>query len=250
LDKKQFQGKNALVTGSSSGIGRAVAENLGTRGANVVVNFPFDREEANAGQVVDTINQAGGRAIAVKADMTRLPDITRIFDEAEAAFGKLNFVVSNVGGNLSRKTIDEVTEEDYDAGTTLNAKSQFFVLQQAGRRVCDGGRIVALSSSSTTLAYSGIAVYCGAKAAVELYVRVLAREVGARGITVNTVAPGLTLTPGSSAPAERRDWVKSITPLARLGVGQDVGDAVTMLLGDDAHWITAQHIKAGGGAFS
>jgi 3-oxoacyl-[acyl-carrier protein] reductase len=246
----QFAGKHAVITGSSSGIGRATAETLGARGASVTVNYPSARE-ADAGQeVVAAIEASGGQAVAVQGDMTKLLEIAAFFDAAEARFGGIDFVVSNVGANLKRLTIDEVTEADYDRGHTLNGKSQFFVLQQAGRRVRDHGRIVATSSSSVTLAYSGTAIYCGAKAATELYVRVLAQELGPRGITVNTVAPGLTITPGSTSSETRKAWVQDITPLGRLGVAQDIADSIVMLLGDDAHWITAQHIKAGGGAFS
>jgi 3-oxoacyl-[acyl-carrier protein] reductase len=184
--------------------------------------------------------------------MVKLADIARLFDEAEKAFGKLDIVVSNVGGNFGRwAKIEDVTEEEFDGGTAFNAKSSFFVMQQAARRVRDNGRIVALSSSSTTLAYEGVGVYAGAKAAVELYARTLAKEIGHRGITVNTVAPGLTLTDaGNRAPADRQEWIRQITPLGRLGVAGDVADVITLVLRDDAHWLTGQHIKAGGGAFS
>src|SRR5258707_8882114 len=151
-----FDGKNALVTGSSSGIGRATAEGLGARGASVTVNYPNDAQAAAAEEIVSAIRSDGGKAIAVKADLTRMDAIPSLFDEAERAFGPLDMVVSNVGGNLKRLKIEEVTEEDFDAGMAFNAKSQFFVLQQAARRVRDGGRIVATSSSTVTLAYPGI----------------------------------------------------------------------------------------------
>ncbi len=249
---RQFEGKTALVTGSSQGIGRAVAEILGNRGAAVTLNYPFDADRANADAGVAAIKAAGGRAVAVQADVTKLPDIQRLFDESERAFGPLDFVVSNAGGTLKFSTIADCSEELFDKTTSLNAKGTFFVLQQAARRLRDNGRIVGLSSSTTRLPYAGTAPYAGSKAAIELYCKVLSKEVGARGITVNSVSPGMTDTEGlrsSGVPQERYEIVKNLTPLGRIGTARDVAEVIVMLLGDDAHWITGQHVNAGGGAF-
>jgi 3-oxoacyl-[acyl-carrier protein] reductase len=248
----QFKGKTALVTGSSQGIGRAVGETLGKRGAAVTLNYPRDEDRANAEAGVAAIVAAGGRAVAVKADVTRLSEIERLFDEAEKAFGRLDFVVSNAGGNIRHSLVMETTEELFDAVTTLNAKATFFVFQQAAKRMNDYGRLIGLSSSTTRLPYAGNAIYAGAKAAIELYCKTLSKEIGHRGITVNSVSPGMTITEGlraSTVPPERFELVKNMTPLGRLGEAQDVADSIIMLLGDDAHWITGQHINAGGGAF-
>jgi 3-oxoacyl-[acyl-carrier protein] reductase len=248
----QFEGKAALVTGSSQGIGRALAETLGERGAAVTLNYPFEANRAGAEAGAEAIRAAGGRAIAVQADVTKLPDIARLFDEAEAAFGPLDFVISNAGGIVKFSLMVDCTEALFDAATTLNAKGTFFVMQQAARRLRDNGRIIGLSSSTTRLPYAGTAPYAGSKAAIELYCKVLSKEVGARGITVNSVSPGMTDTEGmrsSKPPPERIDIVRNMTPLGRIGVAGDVADAIVMLLGEDARWITGQHINAGGGAF-
>jgi 3-oxoacyl-[acyl-carrier protein] reductase len=249
---KQFEGKAALITGSSQGIGRALAEALGARGAAVTLNYPFEADRAGAEAGVAAITAAGGRAQAVQADVTKLPDIARLFDAAEAGFGPLDFVVSNAGGIVKFSMFADVTEALFDAATTLNAKGTFFVMQQAARRLRDNGRIIGLSSSTTRLPYAGTAPYAGAKAAIELYCKVLSKEVGARGITVNSVSPGMTDTEGmrsSAPPPERIDIVRGMTPLGRIGVAEDVAGAILMLLSDDARWITGQHINAGGGAF-
>lgn len=252
MDYKQFAGKTALVTGSSQGIGRALAETLGKRGAAVTFNYPFDSDAANAQEGVEAVKKAGGKAIAVKADITKVSEIVRLFDEAENAFGQLDFAIANAGGIVEFSTIADCTEELFDAATTLNAKHTFFVFQQAAKRLRDNGRIIGLSSSTTRIVYPGNAPYAGAKSAIETYAKVLCKELGARGITVNTVAPGLTLTPAplnSNMPKERFELVKSMTPLGRLAIAQDVADVILMLLSDDAHWVTGQHINAGGGAF-
>jgi 3-oxoacyl-[acyl-carrier protein] reductase len=248
----QFDGKTALVSGSSQGIGKAVAVTLGKRGAAVTLNYPRDEDRANAEAGVAEIKAAGGRAIAVKADVTKLADIARLYDEAEKAHGKLDFVVANAGGNIRHALFADTTEELWEAVNNLNAKSTFFIFKEAVKRLNDNGRLIGLSSSTTRIVYAGNGIYAGAKAAIELYCKTLSKEIGHRGITVNSVAPGMTDTEGlraSTVPPERYELVKGLTPLGRLGVAQDVADVILMLLGEDAHWVTGQHVNAGGGAF-
>lgn len=243
-------GKVALVTGASRGIGRAIAEALGERGAAVVVNHPGGAEAAEAAAAVAAIAAAGGRALAVETDLTQISAIEPLFDACEKAFGQPDFVISNVGGIVRSCRIADFDEALFDEVMNLNVKSAFFVLQQAARRVRDGGRIIALSSSTTSQPYPGTAVYGGGKAAVELFCRVLAHEVGERGVTVNSIAPGLTTSHGMLAappPEARIAQVIASTALKRLGTPEDIAAAVMMLLGDDAGWITGQCIRAGGG---
>ncbi|WP_404478877.1 SDR family oxidoreductase [Novosphingobium sp. BL-52-GroH] len=249
---KQFEGKTALVSGSSQGIGKAVAIELARRGAAVTINYPRESDRHNADAVLEEIAAFGGKAVAVMADIMKVSAILELFDGAEAAHGKLDFVIANAGGNIRHATFLDTDEELFDAVNALNAKSTFFMFREGAKRMNDGGRLIGLSSSTTRVVYPGTGAYAGCKSAIEMYCKTLSKEVGHRGITVNSVAPGMTVTEGlqaSTVPEERYELVKSITPLGRLGVAQDVGNVILMLLGDDAGWVTGQHVNAGGGAF-
>jgi len=245
-----FAGKNALVTGSSQGMGLAIARALAQRGATVTLNAPDATAQAKAEEAARALCAQGARAVAVQADVTVLAQIKHLFGAARAAHGELDFVVSCVGGTPGFARFEAADEALWERTTTLTAKSMFFVLQQAAACVRDGGRIVGISSTLPRMPYPGAAIYAGAKAAVEVYCKTLAKEIGPRGITVNCIAPGLTLTEGVDmyGVAEKRfDEVKNATPLGRLGTPQDIADAVMTLLADDAHWITGQCIVAAGG---
>lgn len=243
-----FQGKVALVTGSSRGIGRAVAERLGAGGARVLVNYRSD--ETAAAEVVTAIERSGGAAVAVRADVSDPGEIRGVFDTAEAHFGALDVVVSNVGTARFAPLVD-VTEDDFDTVFATNTRAGFVVLREAARRIRDGGRIVAISAGVTRTHRPGSGVYAASKAALEELVRVLAKEVGYRGITVNAVLPGAVRTDAllAGVPEEVRVARVADTPLGRLGEPGDIADVVTFLASDAGRWVTGQHIAAGGGAF-
>jgi 3-oxoacyl-[acyl-carrier protein] reductase len=168
-------GKVAIVTGSSRGIGRAVAERLGKDGASVVVNYVRNGDKSR--EVVSAIEAAGGRALAVRADMSQIADVRRLFQETLDHFGRLDILVNNAG-LFQTHSIAEVTEDEFDAAFALNAKGAFFAFQEAARRMGDGGRIINISSCSTAMSLSGFAVYVGSKAAGEQFARALAKELG------------------------------------------------------------------------
>lgn len=235
-------GKVAVVTGASRGIGRAIVMRLARDGASVVVNYAAGRAEADA--VVAAIGQHGGTATAIAADIADRGAIGALFDRAVAQFGGIDIVVSNAGV-LKTAVVADVTEADFDRVFTINTRGAFFVLQESARRVRDGGRIVSISSSITRWPLPLTAVYGGSKAAVELFTRVLAKELGPRGITVNAVAPGGTATDMLSA--ERVRALATETAFGRAGRPEDIADAVAMLVGPDAHWITGQTIHVSGG---
>jgi 3-oxoacyl-[acyl-carrier protein] reductase len=249
MSQASLEHKTAIVTGSSQGIGCAIAYALAARGANVVVNYPSDPEAGRAAAVAEGIRTLGRHALSVRADVTHVAEIRALFDQAEARFGRIDIVVSNAGGAARLTPIAEVTEAEYDAATALNAKAHFFVLQEAARRLPNDGRIVVIASSTTAMPYAGSATYAGAKAAAELYARVLAKEVGVRGITVNAVSPGPILTEAARAAGSlvRFDTALKMTPLGRLGEPEDVADVVAFLATHEARWITGQNIRAGGG---
>jgi len=248
-----FANKTALVTGSSQGMGLAIARALAQRGAKVTLNAPDATERQKAERAVLDIRAAGGRAVAVQADVTDPAQISHLFNAARTAHGELDFVISCVGGtgvSPGFARFEEADETLWERTTTLTAKSMFFVLKQAAACLRDGGRIVGISSTIPRMPYPGVAIYAGAKAAVEVYCKTLAKEIGHRGITVNCIAPGLTLTEGVGmygvAP-ERFDAVKNATPLGRLGTPKDIADTVMVLLSAEAHWLTGQCIVAAGG---
>jgi 3-oxoacyl-[acyl-carrier protein] reductase len=240
----ELQGKNAIVTGGSRGIGRAIALGLAARGAAVAVGYAANRDRAEA--VVADIATIGGKAVAVGADLARPSEVARLFDEAERTLGPLDIVYANAADALVKPLV-ECTEDDFDRMFSVNAKGVFFTLQQAATRLRDGGRIVATSTGGTQMFFTETSLYLGTKGAVEQFVRVLARELGDRGITVNALSPGFTDT--DLLPDRDREVAASASPLGRVGQPEDVADVAVFLAGDGARWITGQNIAAGGGVF-
>ncbi len=238
----ELAGKGALVTGASRGIGRAIAVMLGARGAAVAVNYKND--EAAARDTVVAIEQAGGRAIAIQADVADTAAIGRMFDEAEAALGPLDIVVANAGFVLGKKAVD-ITEADYDSVFATNARGAFFTMQQGARRIRDGGRIIAISAAGTRTWFPGMSLYLGSKGALEQFVRVFSRELGRRDITVNAVLPGFTQTDmmgegDHGGPA-------ALSPFRRIGTAREVAEMVAFLASERGRWVTGQRIAADGG---
>jgi 3-oxoacyl-[acyl-carrier protein] reductase len=240
----QLSGKVAIVTGSSRGIGRAIAERLAADGAAVVVNYV--RGEQDAQEVVKAIRERGGQAVAIRADVAQPAEVRRLFAEARNAFGALDIVVANAGVAVI-KSIAESTEEEFDRVFDANTKGVFFTLQEAARNVRDGGRIVVVSTGGTRMLMSGTGLYLGSKGAVEQFVRVLSRELGPRNITVNALSPGFTDT--DLLPQRDRDIAAGMSPFTRIGEPAEVASVAAFLASDDARWVTGQNVGAGGGVF-
>lgn len=241
-----LSGKVALVTGASRGIGRGIAERLGRAGATVVVNYAGRQQDAD--EVVATIHSSGSSAIALQADLGKVEDIRRLFQDTIERCGQLDILVNNAGiGSMS--TIVDVTEAEYQRVFDVNVRGVLFALQEAARRMNDNGRIVNISSSTTLYPEPGVAVYAASKAAIKLFTQVLAREIGHRGITVNTITPGPTV-PGMFAnlPPEVQQQAAASSPLNRVGTPQDIADIIAFLVSEEARWLTGQEICANGGA--
>ena len=237
-----LDGKTALVTGSSRGIGRAIAERLAADGAAVVVNYT--RNERPARAVVAGIIERGGKAVAIQADVAKPAELRRLFDEAEKAVGRLDIVVANAGVHIEKPLV-ESTEKDYDYVFDINTKGVFFTLQEAARRMRDGGRIIAVSTGGTKMPFVNMSLYLGSKGAIEQFVRSLARELGSRNITANILSPGFTDT--DMMPEQYREYGASLSPFNRVGTPQDVADVSAFLASDAARWVTGQNLQAGGG---
>jgi 3-oxoacyl-[acyl-carrier protein] reductase len=236
-------GRAAVVTGGSRGIGRGIVLRLCQDGAAVV--FSYLRDEAAA---KETEAASGGAASAVRADLGVLSEVRALFATAEERLGGLDIVVNNAGTAVPMSFAD-ATEEEYDRVMDANAKGTFFAMQEAARRLRDGGRIVNLSSVNTVAAAPANAIYQGSKGAIEQFTLVGALELGPRGITVNTVSPGATDTDllRSANPPEVLEKVPAMTPLGRLGQPADIAAVVAFLVGPDGAWVTGQNIRATGG---
>jgi 3-oxoacyl-[acyl-carrier protein] reductase len=246
LDTQNLSGKIALVTGASRGIGRAIAQRLSRDGAAVAVNYVSNANSAE--QVAAEIKAAGGKAIALPADVSKLEDIKRLFDQTIEHFGRLDILINNAGIRIS-KNVAEIDEAEYDRLFAINVKGTFFACQLAARQLSAGGRIVNISSAVTRMMLPGYSIYAASKGAVDQITRVLAKELGGCHITVNAVAPGPVDTElfrdGKSDEQVRQ--MAQIAALGRIGEVQDIADAVAFLAGDDARWITGQTIHVNGG---
>jgi 3-oxoacyl-[acyl-carrier protein] reductase len=242
----RLDGKGALVTGGSRGIGRAIVKRLAADGASVV--FSYLSNSGAADNVVGEVAAAGGRAVAVQADQGSSEDLRRLTGQAEEHLDGLDIVVINAAGGHPGM-IDEVTEDHYDQYMAVHAKGPFFLIQHAGRALRDGGRIIAISTVNTRLHAPGAALYVGAKAALEHFTVVAALEFGGRGITANVVSPGATDTEMLRAanPGETFEADIARTALRRLGTPDDIAAVVAFLAGPDSGWITAQNLTASGG---
>ena len=239
-------GKIALVTGSSRGIGAATAKRLARDGYAVTVNCVVNRDLAAS--VVREIEAAGGQAIWVQADVSDPAAVRRLFDENEGAFGGVDVVVSNAG-IMRLAPFRDMTDEDFSRMVDVNQKGSFFVLREAARRVRDGGRIIALSSSITQLRSPTYGPYAASKAAQELFANVLAKELEGRMISVNAIAPGVvntTLFTDGKTPEQIAGFAER-TPHKRIGEPTDIADVIAALCSADGAWINGQTVFANGG---
>lgn len=240
--------KVALVTGSSRGIGAAVAKRLALDGFAVVVNYAG--RVADAEKVVLEIEAAGGQAIAVKADVSNLAEVTALFDQVEQAFGGLDVIINNAGvmqpGLVSLADTDDAL---FDRLFAINVKGTFNTLRLAAKRLRSGGRIVNFSTSVIGLALPGYSAYAATKSAVETLTHIVAKELRGREISVNAVAPGPTATDlfieGKSP--EQIAHLAKMAPLERLGQPQDIAGAVSFLVGPDGGWVNGQTLRVNGG---
>jgi 3-oxoacyl-[acyl-carrier protein] reductase len=239
-------GRVAIVTGGSSGIGREAAARLGREGYAVVIGY--GGSQAGAEQAVKEVEEAGGRAIAVQADIADETAVAALFDRAEQEFGGVDVVV-NAAGIMPLAPLADLDLDVFDRVVRTNLRGTFVVDQQASRRVRNGGAIVNISSSLTLLARPGYSAYAATKGGVEAITLILARELRGRDITVNAVAPGPTATAlfFEGKPQELIDRIAAEPPLERLGQPSDIAEIIAFLAGP-ARWINGQVIYANGGS--
>ena len=246
---KKLEGKVAVVTGASKGIGAEIARQLAADGAAVVVNYASSK--AGADKVVAEITAKGGKAVAVKADVANPADITALFAETKKQFGRLDVLVNNAG-IYEFSPLENVSPEHFHKQFNLNVLGLILSTQEAVRHFGPkGGSVVNISSVVATAALPYAAVYSATKAAVDAVTRSLATELGPKGVRVNSVNPGMVETEGTHSQgiteSDFRKQVEAATPLGRIGRVDDIAPAVVFLASDDAKWITGQALHISGG---
>ncbi|MGC5284808.1 SDR family oxidoreductase [Micromonospora sp. DT231] len=246
-ETRVLEGKAAVVTGGSRGIGRAVVQRLARDGATVVFGWRSDAEAA--AEVETSVAAAGGVAHGVQADLADPDGVTTLLAQAQTHLAGLDLLVNNAAARHTPAPLVHLSEDEYDRLMAVNARAVFLALRHAARHMRDGGRIVNLSTINTVMPGPGIAAYAASKGAVEQLSAVASRELAARGITVNTVSPGATDTDllHATNSAQSVEIAARVTPLGRLGQPADVADVVAFLCGPDARWVTGQNIHAAGG---
>jgi len=246
---KRLDGKVAVVTGASKGIGAGIAKHLAAEGAAVVVNYASSKQDAD--RVVDEIAKRGGKAIAVQANVAKKAEIERLFAESRKAFGKLDILVNNAG-IYEFAPLEEITEEHFHKHFDINVLGLLLTSQAALKHFGpEGGSIINISSGASTSAPPGASVYSATKAAVDTITKSLAKELGPRKIRVNAINPGMVETEGVRAAGFiESDFQKSFesqSALGRIGQPDDIAPAAVFLASSDAGWITGETLLIAGG---
>jgi 3-oxoacyl-[acyl-carrier protein] reductase len=246
---RKLEGKVAVVTGASKGIGAEIAKHLAAEGASVVVNYSSSK--AGADRVVDEIKSRGGRAVAVQANVARPEEIQGLFSEAKKAFGRLDVLVNNAG-IYNFAPLEDITPEHFHKQFDLNVLGLILATQEAARYFGeDGGSVINISSLVSKLGLPGASVYSATKAAVDSVTRTLGAELGPKKIRVNSVNPGMVVTEGNEMARhednELRKTFEAQTPLGRIGQVDDIAPAVVFFASDDSKWVTGETLHIAGG---
>jgi 3-oxoacyl-[acyl-carrier protein] reductase len=244
-----LKGKVAVVTGASKGIGAGVAKKLAAAGASVVVNYASSKEGAD--RVVAEIVKNGGKAVAVRGDVGKHDDVKSLFAEAKSAFGSLDILVNNAG-IFDFQPLEEVTEAEFHRQFNINVLGLILSTQEALKYFGpNGGSVINVSSIVSLMAVPNSVIYSATKGAVDAVTRVLASELAARKIRVNTIAPGGVDTEGIERigikGSDQEKQMVAATPLGRLGQPDDIAKVALFLASDDSGWITGERLSASGG---
>ena len=248
--------KIAIVTGASRGLGKNAVEKLAKKGVDIILTYHSQQDAAQA--VVKSVQAAGGKAVAVKLDAGNSSSFNAFVAEVKAQLqavwqrDNFDFLVNNAGVGL-HETFAETTEEQFDLMMNIHLKGPFFLTQKLLPLMADGGRILNVSSGLARFALPGSSAYAIMKGAIEVLTRYQARELGERGITANVLAPGAIATDFSGGMVRDNPQVNKMvagnTALGRVGLPDDIGDMVALMLSDEAGWMTAQRVEASGGMF-
>lgn len=248
---RPLAGKVAVVTGASANMGAALARTLAHDGARVVVHYRSDNKKDKAAEVVSQIQESGGEAVSYQADLAVPANCTNLIDFTFEVFGQWDILI-NTAGMIVRKPLADITEDEYDAVFDTNAKTVFFMMREAARRMADDGRILSFITAMVGALAPTYSAYAGSKAPVEHFTKALAKEVGGRGITVNCIAPG-PLQTSFFYPAESDaniDWLESMSINGQIGRGDDILPVARLLVLPESRWTTAQTLYVNGGILS
>ena len=245
----KLQGKIAVVTGASKGIGAGIARALGAAGASVVVNYASDKSGAE--KVVAQIKAEGGQAVAVKGDVSKSSDVKHLFEETRKTFGKLDVLVNNAGV-YKVAALEETSEAEYQRQFGINVLGPLLATREALPLFgSEGGSVINISSIVSRMGIPGLAIYAGTKGALDTITQVLASELGPRKIRVNSINPGMVESEGTHAAgfigSDFQKNVEAQAPLGRIGQPEDVAKVAVFLASDDASWLTGERISASGG---
>ncbi|QQL48885.1 glucose 1-dehydrogenase [Mucilaginibacter ginkgonis] len=246
---KRLENKVAVVTGASKGIGADIAKKLSSEGASVVVNYSSDKSGAD--KVVVEITNAGGKAIAVQANVSVETDIKRLFAETNSTYGNVDILVNNAGV-YNFVPLGQITADEFHRQFNTNVLGLLLVTQEAAKNFNDGGSIINIGSAVTKLNIAGSSIYTATKSSVESITNVLSKELGPRKIRVNTLAPGMVETEGSISAgligSDFQTHVENTAPLGRIGQPEDISNVAAFLASDESGWLTGEVLFAAGGA--
>jgi 3-oxoacyl-[acyl-carrier protein] reductase len=245
----KLNGKVAVVTGASKGIGAGIAKEFAAQGASVVVNYASAKSDAD--KVVDEITKRGGKAVAVQANVAKKSEVQRLFAETEKAFRKIDILVNNAGV-YQFAPLEEITEEEFHREFNTNVLGMMLATQEALKHFGpEGGSVINIGSLASSLTPPTAVVYNATKGAVDAITRTLAKELGPRKIRVNSINPGMVITEGAVAggytEGDMRKMFESQTPLGRVGQTEDIAPAAVFFASDDSAWVTGETLLIAGG---
>ena len=249
MKNRKLNGKVAVVTGASKGIGAGIAKHFAAEGAAVIVNYASSKTDAD--KVVDEITKHGGKAVAVQGNVAKKADVEKLFAAAEKAFGKIDILVNNAGV-YEFVPLEEVSEQQFHRMFDTNVLGMLLATQEALKHFnSDGGSIINIGSLASSLTPPTAVVYNATKGAVDAITRTLAKELGPKKIRVNSINPGMVITEGAVAggytEGDMRKMFESQTPLRRVGETDDIAPAAVFFASDDSKWITGETLLIAGG---
>jgi len=245
----KLNGKVAVVTGASKGIGAGIAKEFAGQGASVVVNYASSKTDAD--KVVDEITKRGGKAVAVQGSVAKKAEVAKLFDATKKAFGTIDILVNNAGV-YQFAPLEEITEEEFHREFNTNVLGMMLATQEALKHFGpEGGSVINIGSLASSLTPPTAVVYNATKGAVDAITRTLAKELGPRNIRVNSINPGMVITEGAIAggytDGDMRKMFESQTPLGRVGQTEDIAPAAVFFASDDSKWVTGETLLIAGG---